>query len=192
MDALIHAVEAYTSKNATSMSDVLAVEAIDLIFSNIRSAYADGTNMAARTAMLRGSMLAGMAFANAGVTAVHAFAYPIGAEFHIPHGIANTIMLVPVMRFNMLGNLTRFSDLADIFGQPTTGLSQRQAALLAVDTLAELAEDLEVPQQLRAYGVKESHVPELAQGVMKVTRLLANNPRKLELHHAEKIYRAAL
>ncbi|WP_415717892.1 iron-containing alcohol dehydrogenase [Maridesulfovibrio sp.] len=192
MDALIHAVEAYTSKNATPMSDMLAKEAMGLIFDNIRSAYADGTNIEARGAMLRGSMLAGMAFANAGVTAVHAFAYPIGAEFHIPHGIANTIMLVPVMRFNMLGNLERFADLADIFGQPTEGLSTRQAALKAVDSLAELAEDLQVPQHLSDYGVKESHVPDLASGVMKVTRLLANNPRKLEVADAETIYRAAL
>jgi alcohol dehydrogenase class IV len=192
MDALIHAVEAYTSKNATPMSDILAKEAMQLIFGNLRSAYADGTNAEARGNMLRGSMLAGMAFANAGVTAVHAFAYPIGAEFHIPHGIANTIMLVPVMRFNMLGNLERFADLAEIFGQPTEGLSTRQAALKAVDSLAELAEDLKVPQHLKDYGVKESNVPELAEGVLKVTRLLANNPRKLELADAEAIYRAAL
>ncbi|WP_027179360.1 iron-containing alcohol dehydrogenase [Maridesulfovibrio bastinii] len=192
MDALIHAVEAYTSKNATPMSDILAKEAMQLIFGNLRSAYADGTNAEARGNMLRGSMLAGMAFANAGVTAVHAFAYPIGAEFHIPHGIANTIMLVPVMRFNMLGNLERFADLAEIFGQPTEGLSTRQAALKAVDSLAELAEDLKVPQHLKDYGVKEANVPELAEGVLKVTRLLANNPRKLELADAEAIYRAAL
>lgn len=192
MDALIHAVEAYTSRNATPMSDVLAREAMSLIFNNLRSAYADGTNSRARGAMLRGSMLAGMAFANAGVTAVHAFAYPIGAEFHIPHGIANTIMLVPVMRFNMLGNLERFADLADIFGQPTAGLSTRQAAHLAVESLAELAEDLRVPQNLGEYGVQESHVPDLAAGVMKVTRLLANNPRKLQIADAEAIYRSAL
>ncbi len=192
MDALIHAVEAYTSKNATPMSDVLAREAMRLIYNNIRTAYADGANAEARGAMLRGSMLAGMAFANAGVTAVHAFAYPIGAEFHIPHGLANTLMLVPVMRFNMLGNLERFGELAEIFGQPVEGLSTRQAALKAVDTLAELADDLNAPQHLSEYGVKESHVPDLAAGVLKVTRLLANNPRKLELADAEAIYRAAL
>ena len=192
MDALIHALEAYTSKNATAMSDTLAREAIGLIFNNIRTAYANGDNLAARENMLRGSLLAGMAFANAGVTAVHAFAYPIGAEFHIPHGVANTIMLVPVMRFNQTGNLPRFAELAGLIGEDVTGLSQRKAAARAVEALAELAEDLRVPQHLAEFGVKEADVPALAAGAMKVTRLLANNPRKLLLEDAEDIYRLAL
>ena len=192
MDALIHAVEAYTSINATPTTDMLAKEAIRLIFHNIRTAYANGANLAARENMLRGAMLAGMAFANAGVTAVHAFAYPIGAEFHIPHGIANTIMLVPVMRFNQTGNLKRFAKLAQFFGVPTDGLTDRQAAAEAVTALTELAEDLRVPQHLAAYGVKEEHVPALSDAVLLVTRLLANNPRKLTRDDAEAIYRQAL
>jgi alcohol dehydrogenase class IV len=142
--------------------------------------------------MLRGAMLAGMAFANAGVTAVHAFAYPIGAEFHIPHGIANTIMLVPVMRFNQSGNLDRFARLATFLGQDITGLSAREAAAKAVQALTELAEDLRVPQHLAEYGVTETDVPMLAAGVLKVTRLLANNPRTLTLEDAEAIYAEAL
>jgi alcohol dehydrogenase class IV len=192
MDALIHAVEAYTSINATPTTDMLAKEAIELIFHNIRTAYANGASLAARENMLRGAMLAGMAFANAGVTAVHAFAYPIGAEFHIPHGIANTIMLVPVMRFNQTGNLKRFAKLAQFFGVPTDGLTDRQAAAAAVTALTELAEDLRVPQHLAAYGVKEEHVPALSDAVLLVTRLLANNPRKLTRDDAEAIYRQAL
>lgn len=192
MDALIHALEAYTSKNATAMSDVLAREAIGLVFHNIRTAYANGENLEARSNMLRGSLLAGMAFANAGVTAVHAFAYPIGAEFHIPHGVANTIMLVPVMRFNQTGNLPRFARLAELLGENTAGLNQRQAAARAVAALTDLAEDLRVPQHLSAFGVKEGDIPNLAAGVMKVTRLLANNPRRLAVEDAEAIYREAL
>ncbi|HDQ39598.1 MAG TPA: iron-containing alcohol dehydrogenase [Desulfonatronum sp.] len=192
MDALIHAVEAFTSRNASPMSDLLAREAMGLLFANIRTAYCDGENLAARTAMLRGSMLAGMAFANAGVTAVHAFAYPIGAEFHIPHGVANTIMLVPVIQFNMIGNLKRFGEIAEIFQQPVQGSSPRQAAQSCVDALIELAEDLRVPRRLSEFGVREEHLPDLAQGVMKVTRLLANNPRKLEQSDAEAIYRSVL
>lgn len=192
MDALIHALEAYTSINATPMTDLLAKEAIHLIYNNIRAAYAKGDNLPARENMLRGAMLAGMAFANAGVTAVHAFAYPIGAEFHIPHGIANTIMLVPVMRFNQTGNLARFAELASFLGQPVAGLSLRQAAASAVTALTELAEDLAVPQHLAAYGVTEEHVPTLAASVMLVTRLLANNPRLMTQEDAAVIYRQAL
>ncbi|MGD9948214.1 MAG: iron-containing alcohol dehydrogenase [Desulfobulbus sp.] len=192
MDALIHAMEAYTSINANSMTDMLAVRAMQLIFDNIRTAYANGSDIMAREKMLEGSMLAGMAFANAGVTAVHAFAYPIGAEFHIPHGIANTIMLPPVMAFNLIGNLEKFADIARIFGEDGEGMSVRKLAERGLSAVHELAADLNVPQRLSGYGVEEKDVPALAQGVMKVTRLLANNPRTLRLADAEAIYRQVL
>ena len=192
MDALIHAVEAYTSKNATPMTDLLALQAIGLIFANIRTAFANGENVAARGAMLEGSLLAGMAFANAGVTAVHAFAYPIGAEFHIPHGVANSIMLVPVMEFNMLGNLPKFAHLAEMLGENTAGLSEREAALKAVAALRTLSCDLQVPGHLSDFGVRDEHIADLSKGVMKVTRLLANNPRLLKVEDAEAIYRCVL
>jgi alcohol dehydrogenase class IV len=192
MDALIHAVEAFTSKNATGMTDMLAVEAMTLIHENIRKAFSDGENIEARSRMLEGSMLAGMAFANAGVTAVHAFAYPIGAEFHIPHGVANSIMLVPVMEFNMLANFAKFAVMAEVFGAPLDGLSEREAAYEAIEALRDLSDDLRLPTRLSEFGVKESDIPSLAQGVMKVTRLLANNPRQLTLADAENIYRQVL
>ncbi len=192
MDALIHAVEAFTSKNATGLTDMLAVEAMTLIHENIRKAFSNGEDIEARSCMLEGSMLAGMAFANAGVTAVHAFAYPIGAEFHIPHGVANSIMLVPVMEFNMLANFNKFSVMAEVFGVPLDGLSEREAAYEAIEALRDLSEDLRLPTRLSQFGVKESDIPSLAQGVMKVTRLLANNPRQLTLADAETIYRQVL
>lgn len=192
MDALIHAIEAYTSVNATGMTDMLAARSIELIADNLRTAYAQGGNLEARAAMMEGSLLAGIAFANAGVTAVHAFAYPIGAEFHIPHGVANTLMLPAVMRFNLLGNLEKFADIAELMGQPVDGLSLRDAAEEAVEAVMLLAMDLEVPTSLAQFGVQEEHLPGLAQGVMKVTRLLANNPRVLTAEDAEVIYRQVL
>lgn len=192
MDALIHAVEAYTSKNATSFTDLLAQKAMILISKHIRTAFANGSNLEARAKMLEGSLLAGMAFANAGVTAVHAFAYPIGAEFHIPHGVANSIMLAPVMEFNMLGNLTKFAHMAQAFGENTGGMNERQAAKAAVESLRNLAVDLEIPKSLSGFGVKAEDIPSLAKGVMKVTRLLANNPRELKLEDAEEIYQQVL
>jgi alcohol dehydrogenase len=188
MDALIHAVEAFTSRSAYPMTDMLAREAMVLISDNIRTAYADGQNLEARSRMLEGSLLAGMAFANAGVTAVHAFAYPIGAEFHIPHGVANSIMLAPVMAFNMLGNLTKFAEMAEMLGEETTGMSIREMAMAAVEAMRTLAADLDIPEHLGQFGVRESDIPMLAQGVMKVTRLLANNPRVMTQADAERIY----
>ena len=192
LDALIHAVEAFTSRNANSISDVLARQAMKLIFENLRKAYANGEDLAARANMLEGSLLAGMAFANAGVTAVHAFAYPIGAEFHIPHGVANSIMLPPVMEFNMLGNLEKFAEMAEIFGEPVQGLSLRERPRRMVKVIRELVDDLQVPKHLGEFGVREQHLPDLARGVMKVTRLLANNPRRITAADAEAIYREVL
>ena len=192
MDALIHAVEAFTSKNAMSMTDMLARQAMQLIAKNIRTAYADGSNLAARSNMLEGSLLAGMAFCNAGVTAVHAFAYPIGAEFHISHGVANSIMLAPVMEFNQQGDPAKFARIAEYLGEKTTGLSEQQAARAAVAAMRTLAADLKIPDHLSDFGIKEKDIPELAAGVMKVTRLLANNPRELTQKDAEAIYRRVL
>jgi alcohol dehydrogenase class IV len=192
MDALIHAIEAYTSVNATDMTDLLAFQAMELLYHNIRTAYANGSNLEARSRMLEGSLLAGMAFANAGVAAVHAFAYPIGAEFHIPHGVANTLMLPHVMRFNLLGNVSKFADMAEAFGFSTEGLDDLGGAEIAVQAIERLAEDLQVPKHLAQFGIKETDIAGLAEGVMKVTRLLGNNPRVVNLDDAKDIYKAAL
>ena len=192
MDALIHAIEAYTSVNATQITDLLAFRAMELLYENIRTAYANGNNLEARSRMLEGSLLAGMAFANAGVTAVHAFAYPIGAEFHIPHGVANTLMLPYVMRFNILGNVGKFAEIAEAFCLFTEGLDELTAAEISVDAIKRLAEDLGVPKHLTEFGITEGDLSRLAEGVMKVTRLLANNPRTLTLEHAKEIYKRAL
>ena len=192
MDALIHAIEAFTSVNANDMTDMFATRAIELIAANLRTAYAHGGNIDARSAMLEASLLAGIAFANAGVTAVHAFAYPIGAEFHIPHGVANTLMLAEVMRFNLVGNLAKFADIAAMMGEPVDGLSDRQAAEAAVDAVMVLAQDLQVPATLGEFGITENHIDALAEGVMKVTRLLANNPRAMSHKDAVDIYRRVL
>ena len=192
MDALIHAVESFTSKNATSITDMLARQAMRLIAKNIRTAFTDGGNLDARSKMLEGSLLAGMAFCNAGVTAVHAFAYPIGAEFHISHGVANSIMLAPVMEFNQLGNPEKFARIAEYLGVDTDGLSENDAASAAVAAMRNLAADLNIPDHLSEFGVENKDIPELAEGVMKVTRLLANNPRELTLKDAEAIYRSVL
>lgn len=192
MDALIHGIEAFTSVNATGITDMFNLRAIELIYKNIRIAYAKGDNIEARSAMMEGALLAGVGFANAGVTAVHAFAYPIGAEFHIPHGIANTLMLPHVIRFNVLGNLEKFAQLAKPFGIPTEGLDNLQIVDKVIAAIDRLADDIKVPRHLAEFGVKEKDIPMLAEGALKSTRLLVNNPRNLTLEDAKKIYKAAL
>jgi len=192
MDALIHAIEAYTSVNASDLTDHLAFRAIELIYGNLLKAYARGEDIEARAKTLEGSLLAGMAFANAGVTAVHAFAYPLGGEFHhISHGLANSVMLLHVLRFNMLGNLAKFADIGAALGLDTEGMTDRQAAEEGLDMIEELMIDLNIPLRLRDLKVPEEAIPGMAQGVLKVTRLLANNPRRITLEDAERIYRNA-
>ncbi len=192
MDALIHAIEAYTSVNANDLTDYLAFRAIELTSGNLLTAYARGDDLTARSKMLEGSLLAGMAFANAGVTAVHAFAYPLGGEFHhIPHGLANSVMLPHVLRFNMLGNLPKFAEISLALGLSTENLPDRQAAEEGLLAIEELLADLNLALRLRDLKVPEEAIPGMAQGVLKVTRLLANNPRRITLEDAERIYKTA-
>lgn len=191
MDALVHAIEAYISINATYLTDILAFKAMGLIYENLRTAYANGGNLDARTKMLMASNLAGIAFANAGVTAVHAFAYPIGAEYHIPHGVANALMLPHVMRFNMLGDLAKFADIAVAFGERVENSSRLESAEVAAKVVERLANDIRVPRKLRDFNIPEAAIPHLAEGVLKVTRLLSNNPRRITLNDAINIYESA-
>ena len=192
MDALLHAVEAFTSKNANDLSDTLARRAMRLISENLRDAYKNGQNLEARTGMLEGSMLAGMAFANAGVTAVHAFAYPIGAEFHIPHGVANSIMMGPVLTFNISGNPAKFAEVAECISEKIDGTSVQDRAELSVAIMKQLAHDIDIPKNLSSFGVRKEHIPNLADGVLKVTRLLANNPRVITRDDAIALYTEVL
>ena len=192
LDALIHAIEAYTGNTATEHTDIYAEKAIRLIGANLRRAWSRGDDMEARHNMLMGAFYAGLAFSNSGCAAVHAFAYPIGAEFHIPHGIANAIMLIPVLRMNIPSRQERYAAIAAMLGESLEGLGQREAAWKVVDALENLIADLRVNRHLRPYGVTEEHVPAISDAVMLVTRLLGNNPYRITRKDAEQIYTEAL
>jgi len=192
MDAIIHALEALTSKSATPLTDLLATEAFKILVTNITDAFLDGNNLEARSNMLYGSMLAGKAFANSSVAAVHAFAYPIGAEFHIPHGVANSIMLIPVLKFNIDSDLKKYCLAAKAIGIESVGKTESEIAGELIAKLDNLITILEIDRHLKQYGVVESDIPRLASSVMKITRLLSNNPREVSLQDAEMLYREAL
>lgn len=189
MDALIHCIEAYISVNATMHTDPLAAEGIRLISRSIRTAVYDGTHAEARHNMAMGSLLGGIAFGNAGVGAVHALSYPIGGMFHVPHGVANTLMLPWVMEFNMLACLPYFREIGEFMGENMEGLSDREAAEKTVQAMRTLAEDLGVPQYLSDVGIPESAIPDLVEGAMTQGRLWANNPRKFTREDMEQVYR---
>lgn len=186
MDALCHCVEAYTSANANDFSDTLAIKAIELIGTHIREAYSNGTNLEAREKMLLGSLLAGISFANAGVTAVHAFAYPLGGMFHVPHGMANSLMLPTIIKFNASAMKDRFGHVAEL-------LSGKKGADWQ-DCIAEverLSEDLKLPRNLKAIDIPESAIKPMSVSVMDQTRLLVNNPREVTQEDAFNIYTEA-
>ena len=191
MDALTHAIESFYSINATDLSDLLAFRAMELITKNIRMAFANGENLVARSNMMEGSLLAGIAFANAGVGAVHAFAYPLGGEFHLAHGLTNTLMLPYVMRYNILGCPSKFAQMAKAFGERVEVISELVGAEIAVRSIERLSDDLRVPRRLRDVRIPENAIPGLAEAAIKITRLLANNPRKVTLEDAIAIYKSA-
>ena len=188
IDALCHAIESYTSINASPMSELLSLEAIRLISENLRTAVHDGTNIEAREAMLLGSLYAGLGLANAGVTAVHSLSYPLGGKYGISHGLANTIMLPRVMAFNLPGAQEKFVDVAEIMGEIVDDLPLREAAYLSVEAVESLIEDCGVFTTLEELEIPEADFPELAKVAMTVARPLANNPCKMTLEEMVEIY----
>src|SRR3954453_1639591 len=193
IDAMVHAIEAYTSRHKKNpISDQFARQALALLSANIREVCQNGSNLVARGNMLLGSMLAGMAFANAPVAAVHALAYPIGAIFHVPHGLSNALVLMGVLRFNLPEAPALYAELAPILEPGTQGLPTPERAQHFVEGLAAICRDCEVPASLAEVGVRESDLTRLAEDAMKQTRLLVNNPREVTFRDAYAIYSEAL
>ena len=191
IDALCHAVESYTSVNASPMSEMVSLEAIRLIAENLRTCVHNGRNLEARENMLLGSLYAGLGLANAGVGAAHSLSYPLGGKYGTSHGVANTLMLPRVMDFNVPSAQEKFAVIAEIMGESTEGLPLREAAYLAVDAVESLIEDCGIFTTLRELGVPEEDFPELARIALTVVRPLENNPRKVTFEQAVEIYRAA-
>lgn len=191
IDALCHAVESYTSINASPMSEMVSLEAIRLIAENLRTCVHNGRDLEARENMLLGSLYAGLGLANAGVGAAHSLSYPLGGKYGISHGVANTLMLPRIMDFNAPSAQEKFAVIAGVMGESTEGLPVREAAYLAVDAVESLIEDCGVFTTLRELKVSEEDFPELARIALTVVRPLENNPRKVTFEDAIEIYRAA-
>lgn len=194
IDAMVHAIEAYASRNANNnpLSKMLARQALQLLGANIETAVFDGANREARGAMLLGSMLAGQAFANSPVAAVHALAYPIGGIFHIPHGLSNALVLPHVLRFNAPQAAGFYAEIAaDVF--PDLAMEQGTQGRCAafIERLADLSQKLGLQTRLRDVGIGEADLPRMASEAMKQGRLLVNNPRDVSEADALAIYRAA-
>lgn len=192
IDAMVHAIEAYTSRRLKNpISDALAREALRLLSLNLERVCAHGQDLAAREAMLLGANLAGMAFANAPVAAVHALAYPVGARFHVPHGLSNSLVLPAVMRFNLSHAAPLYAQLASIV-LPAVAGSDTVRATAFVDWLSGLAPRLGLPARLAEVGIARDDLAMLASDAMEQTRLLVNNPREVTRDDALAIYAEVL
>ena len=188
IDAMVHAIEAFTSRHKKNpLSDMLARKALELLSGNILAVCKDGANLEARQAMLLGAMLAGQAFANSPVAAVHALAYPIGGIFHVPHGLSNSLVLPHVLRFNASHAEAHYSELADLVCPP--GSERSCKSLIA--RLEEIAAETGIETRLRDVGISQADIDRLADDAMLQTRLLVNNPRELSREDARAIYAAA-
>ncbi len=191
VDAMVHAIEAFTSRSANNnpISKILAQQALALLGANIQQAVVNGGDLNARSNMLLGSLLAGQAFANAPVAAVHALAYPVGSLFHVPHGLSNALVLCEVMRFNAPECATEYAQIAP-FVFPDIDFSKSDNSICAtfIDRMDELNFELGLQSGLRHVGIEQSDIPRLASDAMNQTRLLVNNPRVVTLADATEIY----
>jgi len=192
VDAIVHSVEAYTSARLKNpISDALAREALRLLTGNLLTACNEPGNVEARSAMLLGAHLAGLAFSNSPVAGVHALAYPLGGLHHLPHGLSNALMLRHVLAHNAEAARDHYAELAEIVEPDCVGQGSQARAALLIERLDGLAADSGLKLRLRDHGIAFDDAPRLAREAMKQTRLLVNNPVEISETDAQRLYEAA-
>ncbi|WP_347402769.1 iron-containing alcohol dehydrogenase [Sphingomonas hankyongi] len=192
IDAIVHAVEAYTSARLKNpISDALAREALRLLTANLVQACDRPDGRDARSAMLLGAHLAGLAFSNAPVAGVHALAYPLGGLHHLPHGLSNALMLRPVLEHNAEAARELYAELAPIVDPSCEAAGTQGKVRSLIDGLEQLCEATGLKLRLRDHGIPEDDMPRLAQEAMKQIRLLVNNPCEISEADAQRLYEAA-
>ncbi|WP_172656733.1 iron-containing alcohol dehydrogenase [Domibacillus robiginosus] len=191
VDALTHAIEAYISKKAHPMSDMYALEAMKLIIPNLERAYQNGSDLEAREAMALGSMYAGAAFSNASVCLVHGMSRPIGALFHVPHGISNAMLLPAVLEYSKEACTERLAHIAAIFDQSAVEMTTVEAAELTVERVKQLCDSLDIPN-LQGWGIDKNRFESVIEK-MAVDALDSgspgNNPRVPDERGIQELYR---
>lgn len=187
MDALTHCIEAYTNKFAHPCVDIYALKGIQLIAAHLERAVTNGQDQEAREALALGSLYGGLCLGPVNTAAVHALSYPLGGEFHIPHGLSNAILLPSVMRFNTPACPERYAQVSVAFGLPESTTPEATAAA-GVDFIYRLAAAVGIPDKLTALGIPQTAVDGMAKAAMQVQRLLKNNPRTVTEQDAKDIY----
>ena len=190
MDALTHAIEGLITKGAWEMSDMFEIKAIDMINRYLPTAVNEPSNAEARNGMAVAQYIAGMAFSNVGLGAVHGMAHPLGAIFDIPHGVANALLLPIVMEFNMPAAIEKYGEIAKAMGVYKQGMTPDEAAQAAVDAVRELAVRVGIPQHLAELGIKKEDLPRLAEAAMADV-CTPGNPRDVTYDDILALYKKA-
>lgn len=167
------------------------MQALRLIFRNLEKACDDPDALDAKEKMMQAAFYAGVAITCSGTTAVHALSYPLGGRYHIPHGVANAIMLMPVMQFNKSCCIERFAEVYEAVGG-TGARNSAEKADWVIAKMDAMVQHLDIPTSLKPYGVTEADLPALVKAGMDVQRLLVNNPRTVTAADAEALYREIL
>jgi len=188
MDALTHAIEAYTSNKANPLSDMVAEKAIALIGQFLKKAVKNGKDLGAREGMLLGSLLAGMALANAGVGAVHAMAYPLGALFNVTHGLANAVLLPYVLEFNRVNCPERFARMESLLSGSEGLVSTNRGAERCIKKIINLSRAIGIPKNLKELGIPQKAIRTMAEAAIKVARPIENNPRPITVKDIVSLY----
>ena len=192
VDAMVHAVEAYTSARLKNpLSDALAREALRLLCANLIRVCDTPDDLAARSAMLLGAHLAGVAFSNAPVAGVHALAYPLGGLHHLPHGLSNALMLRHVLLHNSAAARDLYAELGEIVAPDCAGQGSQSKCATLIDTLDRMIVDSGLKPRLRDHGIARADIATLASEAMKQQRLLVNNPCPIDEADAARLYQAA-
>jgi len=190
MDALTHCMEAYTNKFAHPVVDLFAYEGMRLINDNLEACYLNGEDLDAREKVALGSVYGGLCLGPVNTAAVHALSYPLGGEFHIPHGLSNSVLLPYVMKFNAEAATKKYSKVGEALGI-TAEMTDQDKAAAGVERIFELCKKLYIPDNLSKLNIPKNKIPNLAESALKVERLLKNNPRNITYKGALEIYKEA-
>ena len=190
IDALTHAIEAYVSRQANEFTDLLALSAVKLIRNSIRQAWHDGSDEEARQNMLMGSFQAGIAFSNSSVGLVHSMSEPLGACFHVPHGLSNAMLLPAVTKFSITGALSRYAEIARCMDFANSSMANEECCQMLIDGLNKLNRDLEIPSP-KSFGIEKisygRHIEKMANDAASASST-GNNPVTPTIDQIKEIY----
>ena len=193
VDAMVHAIEAYTSSvRKNTISDKLAINSLQLLHKSIKISVMQGDDVEARSNMLLGAMMAGLAFANSSVGAVHALAYPLGTNFHLSHGESNAMVLTSVMRFNLSHATSLYADLSRSIIPEAIHSTDLDASELLINELSELIVEVGLKDRLSEFGISKNDLIQLTDGALNQARLLSYNIKEMSRDDIYNVFNAVL